>query len=245
MMHLFLLLTAAAAPSPKTADWPEFRGPTAQGVYAEGTLPTEWDATKNIAWKQPLPGKGWSSPVTADGRIYLTAAVPVEGGKPGELSLQTLCLNGDKGTLRWAKEVFREEPSAPKPHSKNSHASPTPLVRDGRVYVHFGHMGTACLDPDGNILCATTTFTTPPSTATAARRSWWTAPSFSAATAPTSGSSSPSTAATATPLEERPHRTSGKGLFLRHAARHRGRRPQTGRQHRQQRRRRLRPQDRR
>ena len=156
MMRLFLLLAASAAPSaspsPKTADWPEFRGPTAQGVYAEGTLPTEWTDVKNVAWKQPLPGKGWSSPVTADGRIYLTAAVPVEGGKPGELSLQALCLNGDKGTLRWAKEVFREEPSAPKPHSKNSHASPTPLVRDGRIYVHFGHMGTACLDPDGNVL---------------------------------------------------------------------------------------------
>ncbi len=156
MMRLFLLLAAAAgptaAPAPRAADWPEFRGPTAQGVYTQGALPTEWGDTKNVVWKQALPGKGWSSPVTADGRIYLTTAVPVAGGKPGELSLQALCLNGDKGTLRWEKEVFREPPSAPKPHSKNSHASPTPLVRDGRLYVHFGHMGTACLDLDGNVL---------------------------------------------------------------------------------------------
>ena len=85
-----------------------------------------------------------------DGRIYLTTAVPVEG-KEGDLSLQALCLDGATGKPMWSKEVFHEDASAPHIHSKNSHASPTPLVRDGRLYVHFGHMGTACLDLDGNI----------------------------------------------------------------------------------------------
>jgi outer membrane protein assembly factor BamB len=154
MMRLFLALTAAglsADPSPKTGDWPEFRGPTAQGLVTDGALPTEWSDTKNVAWKQAIPGKGWSSPVTAGGRIYLTSAVPIEGGKDGDLSLQALCLDGETGSIKWAKEVFREDPSAPKPHSKNSHASPTPLVHGDRLYVHFGHMGTACLDLDGNI----------------------------------------------------------------------------------------------
>lgn len=148
-MTCLLLALTAALPS---ADWPEFRGPTAQGIVTDGALPTEWSDTKNVLWKQPVPGKGWSSPVTAGGRIYLTTAVTPEGGKAGEFSLQALCLDGATGATKWATEVFREPPSAPKPHSKNSHASPTPIVRGNRVYVHFGHMGTACLDLDGNVV---------------------------------------------------------------------------------------------
>jgi outer membrane protein assembly factor BamB len=156
MTRLLLALTAAAAlsaaPSPKAADWPEFRGPTAQGIVTDGALPTEWSDTKNVLWKQPVPGKGWSSPVAAGGRIYLTTAASADGGKDGELSLQALCMDGETGATKWAREVFREGPKSPKPHSKNSHASPTPLVRGDRLYVHFGHMGTACLDLDGNIV---------------------------------------------------------------------------------------------
>ncbi len=105
---------------------------------------------KNVVWKQAIPGKGWSSPVVAAGRIYLTSAVPIEG-KDGELSLQALCLDGATGKTLWSKEVFHEDASAPHIHSKNSHASPTALVRDDRLYVHFGHMGTACLDLNGAI----------------------------------------------------------------------------------------------
>src|ERR1700676_2378420 len=113
MLRLFFLLTAAgasAAPAPRAARWPEFRGPPAQGIVAEGALPTEWSDTKNVAWKQPLPGKGWSSPVTAAGRIYLTtASSPAMDGKDGSLSLQALCLDGQTGSIKWAKEVFRED----------------------------------------------------------------------------------------------------------------------------------------
>jgi outer membrane protein assembly factor BamB len=147
---LSVVVGLAAVPMIPAADWPEYRGTTAQGIVTEGALPTEWSDIKNVAWKQPIPGKGWSSPVTVDGRIYLTSAVPVEG-KEGELSLQALCLNGATGAIQWAKEVFHEDASAPRIHSKNSHASPTPLIRDGRLYVHFGHMGTACLDLNGAI----------------------------------------------------------------------------------------------
>ena len=152
MMRPIFALAAglSAVAAVEGADWPEFRGPTAQGIVADGALPTEWDAVKNVAWKQPLPGKGWSSPVTAAGRVYLTTAVPADG-KDGGQSLQALCLDGATGKPIWTKEVFQEDKSAPKPHSKNSHASPTPLVHGDRLYVHFGPMGTACLDLDGDV----------------------------------------------------------------------------------------------
>ena len=48
--------------------------------------------------------------------------------------------------VAWDVEVFLQPgETAPKIHSKNSHASPTAVVDGDKVYVHFGHMGTACL----------------------------------------------------------------------------------------------------
>jgi outer membrane protein assembly factor BamB len=133
-------------------NWPEFRGPTGQGLAADGRAPTHWGTSKNVAWKQPIPGHGWSSPIVYEGKVYLTSAVPATGGKPNELSLKAICLDAKNGKSLWQTEVFREPATAPKPHNKNSHASPTPLTDGERLYVHFGHQGTACLDLDGKIL---------------------------------------------------------------------------------------------
>jgi outer membrane protein assembly factor BamB len=131
-------------------DWPEFRGPTGQGLVTKGKLPTTWNQVKNVAWKQEILGKGWSSPVVSGGRVYLTTAVPGDGG---DQSLRALCLDAAKGNILWDTEVFLQDGAkAPNIHSKNSHASPTPLVRDGKLFVHFGHQGTACLDLDGKVL---------------------------------------------------------------------------------------------
>jgi len=137
-------------------DWPEFRGPTGQGHATAAGLPLEWSATKNVAWKQPLPGKGWSSPVLAGGRLFLTTAADSAGD--AKLSLRTLCLDEATGKILWNTQVFEDEPGkAARIHNKNSQASPTPLVADGRVYVHFGHLGTACLDVAGKVIWRNTT----------------------------------------------------------------------------------------
>src|SRR6185503_20862034 len=56
------------------AQWPEFRGPTGQGHSSEQGLPLEWSETRNVVWKRPVPGRGWSSPVVANGRVWLTTA---------------------------------------------------------------------------------------------------------------------------------------------------------------------------
>ena len=57
------------------ADWPQFRGPTGDGVSDATNVPVEWSATDHVAWKQPIPGVGWSSPVLSNGKLYLTTAV--------------------------------------------------------------------------------------------------------------------------------------------------------------------------
>jgi outer membrane protein assembly factor BamB len=136
----------------RAEDWPEFRGPTGQGIVRQGGAPLEWGPSKNVVWKQTIPGKGWSSPVVVAGRVYLTAAVPSKAAPEGELALEALCLDSASGKVLWEKEVFHQPATAPRIHTKNSHASPTPLVYDGRVYVHFGHGGTACLDTEGKVL---------------------------------------------------------------------------------------------
>ncbi|MBI4660529.1 MAG: PQQ-binding-like beta-propeller repeat protein [Verrucomicrobia bacterium] len=130
-------------------DWPEFRGPTGQGHSTATGLPVEWSSTQNVAWKQAINGTGWSSPVVSDGRIYLTSAVRSQTGP--QLSLRALGLDAATGRVLWDSEVFASDAFI-QIHSKNSQASPTPVVERGRLYVHFGHHGTACLNLDGQVL---------------------------------------------------------------------------------------------
>ena len=143
------LVLLSVASSNAAGDWPEFRGPTGQGHAAATRLPLEWSNTRNLAWKQAIPGSGWSSPALKDGRVFLTSAVGGDGGST--MSLHALCLDERSGKILWDIEVFGGA-QATRIHTKNSHASPTPLIADGRIYVHFGHQGTACLDPDGKVL---------------------------------------------------------------------------------------------
>lgn len=151
MRHLLLCLLLSPLSLVMANDWPQFRGPTADGHARIDRLVTQWSASKNVQWKQAIPGSGWSSPVIVAGKVYLTTAVPVEGSK--DLSLRTLCLDAKDGKTLWSTEVFVQDGAkAPRIHGKNSHASPTPIVANGRLYVHFGHQGTACLDLEGKIL---------------------------------------------------------------------------------------------
>lgn len=145
------LLCAAAS----AQDWPQFRGPDGNGHTEVRDLPLKWGKGRNIAWQVDIPGKGWSSPAYADGKLYLTTAVLTDGGSEDEAkaprSLRVLCLDARDGKTVWNVEAFPQDlDKAPRTiHFKNSHASPSPIVHGGRLYVHFGHQGTACLDLNG------------------------------------------------------------------------------------------------
>jgi outer membrane protein assembly factor BamB len=130
--------------------WPQFRGPTGQGI-AEGKGPLKWSKDQGIAWKVPMPATGWSSPVIAKGKIVLTGA-----RKDGDATvLSAFALDAKSGDTLWSVDLFKpaaEEIAAM--HAKNSLASSTPVIGDdGIVYVHFGHMGTAALKlADGKLV---------------------------------------------------------------------------------------------
>ena len=142
-----------AGPALHAADWPQFRGPTGQGHAPDEAVPLEWSETENVRWKTPVPGLGWSSPVVADGRLWLTSAQiePNTGS-----SLRLLAFDAETGSPALDVEVFDSSEVYPL-NPKNSLASPTPVLDpDGeRVYVHFGATGTAAVSTAGNILWRT------------------------------------------------------------------------------------------
>ena len=138
-------------------DWPRFRGPTEDGHAKVKSIPLKWSATENVKWKVPVPGKGWSSPVLSDGRVYLTTAYAQGDNQDAtgvKRELRVLCFDAENGKTVWDTKVFDQKASSRPIHQKNSHASPTPIIENGKVYVHFGHMGTACLDLKGEIVWA-------------------------------------------------------------------------------------------
>jgi len=136
-----------ATPTLQAQDWPQFRGPDGQGHSSERGLPAEWSETQNIAWKVPVPGRGWSSPVVAAGRVWLTTATAV--GR--ESSLRLMSFDAATGRPALDVEIFRLRSSSLL-NPKNSHASPTPIVDGDRIYVHFGAQGTAAVSATGEII---------------------------------------------------------------------------------------------
>jgi outer membrane protein assembly factor BamB len=150
LLELMLAVLFSASASAANDSWPEFRGPAGQGLSTATNVPVHWSPTEGISWKQEIPGTGWSSPVLVDGRLYLTTAVTAESG---DVSLRALSINAADGKIVWDVEAIQGAAADAKMmHEKNSLASPTPIVADGRIYVHFGHMGTAALDLKGNVL---------------------------------------------------------------------------------------------
>jgi outer membrane protein assembly factor BamB len=119
--------------------WPQFRGPTMQGVAESGKLPLHWGEAQNVAWKTPIHGKAWSSPVVWGKQVWMTTATP-DGHE-----LYAVCVERDSGKITYDRKLF----DVPNPRfciPFNSYASPTPCIEEGRVYVTFGSPGTACLD---------------------------------------------------------------------------------------------------
>jgi outer membrane protein assembly factor BamB len=150
-----VLILGMLSPTVRGDDWLEFRGPGGQGHALAAGLPEHWSETENLAWKQTIPGKGWSSPVVVGGQVYLTTAVPEGEEDPPAQSLRVMCLDEASGRVEWSQELF-QQPAGQRVHPKNSHASATPISDGQRLYVHFGTWGTACLERDGTVVWKTT-----------------------------------------------------------------------------------------
>jgi outer membrane protein assembly factor BamB len=134
-----LLSATTANPALGGENWPEFRGPSGDGHSDAAGLPIRWSETENIRWKTSIHDKGWSSPAIWENQIWLTTAT-ADGKK-----LFVVCVNRETGKIVHDIKLFDVAKPGYCPEV-NSYASPTPVIEAGRVYVHFGSYGTACLD---------------------------------------------------------------------------------------------------
>jgi|GEM_PF-174998 len=148
VMILILLPTPRQAASEVwEGRWPEFRGPTCDGIAPPSSHPPlRWSTTENVRWKLPTEGSGWSTPAVWDGTAWFTAAT--DDGR--EMWAEAVDLV--TGQRRWKQPLFTHEKVDEK-HVMNSYASPSPVTDGERVWVHFGSYGTACLDAEtGRVL---------------------------------------------------------------------------------------------
>ncbi len=128
------------------ADWRQFRGNDSSAVAPAGEkVPAEVGPEKNVAWKAELPGRGVSSPVVADGRVFLTAS---DGPRHDRLSV--LAFDAATGRRLWQRTVWATGPT--QSHPKTCMAAPTPVTDGKRVVALFATGDLLALDRDGNVL---------------------------------------------------------------------------------------------
>jgi outer membrane protein assembly factor BamB len=151
VITVLLLVLAVASQGAVAQDWPQFRGPTGQGLAGDAKVPVEWSEASHVAWKTKIPGRGWSSPTVAQGRVWLTTAV-VSGRAA---SLRLMGFDAADGRVAADVEVFKLYQDEFTTNAKNSDASPTPIIDGDRVYVHFGAHGTAAVSTAGAVLWKT------------------------------------------------------------------------------------------
>jgi len=144
-LGLVATLALLAAQSVR-AEWPEFRGPYGNGhakAHPDGDpagLPLRWSESQNIKWKTPIPHRGWSTPVVLGGQVWLTTATT--NGR----DFFAICVDAATGRVLFNQRIFHCDNPEPLGNNVNCYASPSPAIEPGRVYVHFGSYGTACLD---------------------------------------------------------------------------------------------------
>lgn len=153
----FISFSEKAQPA-QAADWPQWRGPQANGTSPETGLPLEWSDSSGIAWKAEIPEWGASTPIVAGDAIFLTSHVE-------EQQLVLLKLQRATGQLLWTRQIGSETTSRKEAgreaderrrhqvfHELHNLASPSPVTDGELVVVHFGNGDLAAFDYDGNQL---------------------------------------------------------------------------------------------
>ncbi len=110
-------------------NWPNWRGPSGDGISLEKGIPVKWSPTENIAWRVAIPGKGHSSPVVWGNKVFLTTCLPEKEQR------LLLCLDQRTGKKLWQKVVLNSPLETI--HPLNSRASGTPATDGQHVFVTF------------------------------------------------------------------------------------------------------------
>src|SRR5688572_2906375 len=166
-------LSLAASPE---ANWPQWRGPQANGVAPSANPPMKWSETSNVKWKVKLPGRGAATPIVWEDKIFIQTAVPTgkkvegapqpadpgagggggrrggpRGARPSEVFQFTLlCIDRNTGKTVW-QQVAKEELPHEGHHQDHGFSSYSPLTDGQLVIAYFGSRGLACYDMEGKL----------------------------------------------------------------------------------------------
>lgn len=165
---LFGSFASCCAQDSVDESWSHWRGPYQNGTASPNAAPpTTWSETENLEWKTKIPGRGHSTPIVRDGKVFVTTAVPIgekfaprKSGRPGahdnvsvsqKHAFKVLAIQVADGKIAWEKTVAELIPHEGGHHSA-SLASASPVTDGKYIYAHFGSFGTYCLDYDGNLI---------------------------------------------------------------------------------------------
>ena len=163
----------AVTGSSSAGNWPQWRGPDGSGISTEKNLPAEWNTTKNIKWKTPIDGRGHSSPIVWENKVFLTTAIegevvpdakaakhmidgkeflhPDSIGANKKHTFKVIALNRDNGKILWQAVAFEGTPYDDR-HRKSSYAASTPATDGKMVYAFFGSEGLYAYDFNGKLV---------------------------------------------------------------------------------------------
>ena len=139
MQKTILSILLFIAVSFANENWPDWRGPTNDGIVEANGLPLKWSDSLHVIWKTAIHDQGWSTPVIWGNQIWMTIAT-LDGRE-----MFAVCVDFQSGEIIHNIKVFDiAEPQ--RKHPQNSYATSSPVIEAGRVYVHYGTHGTACID---------------------------------------------------------------------------------------------------
>ena len=162
LLSLSTIALRASVSDPK--NWAQWRGPHMSGVSPTATPPIEWSETKNVKWKVVIPGRGSSSPVVWNDRIFVLTAIPV--GVPGEQQhaprgalpnrgvhqYKVLAIDRKTGKTIW-QHVAREEEPHEAAHQDNGTWASSSAITDGtHVFAYFESRGLYAYDMNGKLI---------------------------------------------------------------------------------------------
>lgn len=162
---LVFVITLFSSCDSDKSNWPQFRGPNSNQIADGKKLPLEWSANKNLAWNFDLDGRGWSSPIVWENKVFFTNAVlddpsilpPAKGAGRQEnpdsvvYNFEVICLDLETGEEKWKKVAYHGLPTY-KTHRDNNYAPETMVTDGNHVYAYFGMTGVYCYDMDGNLI---------------------------------------------------------------------------------------------
>jgi outer membrane protein assembly factor BamB len=144
--------------------WHQWRGPHANGVSLTANPPLEWSETKNVRWKVEIPGRGSSTPVVWNDRLFLTTAVPVgvagdmqhapRGGlqQRGVHRFVVMAIDRATGRTIWERTAAEQEPHEAGHFENSTWASGSPITDGQSIFAYFESFGLYAYDMNGKLL---------------------------------------------------------------------------------------------